>query len=36
MFLALIEQRKSLEIMPLLPRTHDGTAVNDFIVTQQT
>jgi len=33
MLLALIEQRESLEIMLLLPGTHDGTDVNDFIVT---
>jgi len=33
MLLALIDQRKCLEIMLPLPRTYDGTAVNDFIVT---
>jgi hypothetical protein len=33
MLLALIEQSSSLEIMLFLPRTNDGTAVNDFIVT---
>jgi len=33
MLLALIEQRKSLEITLLLPGTHDDTAVKDFIVT---